>query len=73
MAVNWKKAEEYIKAGQGTKVKAKYVHNKLDESTHMATSTMLEEVLQLDPVKLKDIVYFIPCPKSPQVVENWQR
>jgi nitrous-oxide reductase len=65
MAVNWKKAEEYIKAGKGKKAKAKYVHNVLDEKTHMATSTMLEEVLQLDPVELKDIIYFIPCPKSP--------
>lgn len=65
MAVNWKKAEEYMKAGKGKKVKSKYVHNTLDEKTHMATSTMLEEVLQLDPVELKDIIYFIPCPKSP--------
>lgn len=65
MAVNWKKAEEYIKAGEGTKMKAKYAHNVLDHKTHTATSTILEDVLQLDPVKLKDIVYFIPCPKSP--------
>lgn len=65
MAVNWKKAEEYVKAGQGTKKKAKYVHNTWDESTHSATSTMMEEVLVLDPKVLKDIVYFIPCPKSP--------
>lgn len=65
MAVNWKKAEEYINAGKGTKVKAKYAHNTLDESTHMSTSKIMEEVLQLDPVQLKDIIYFIPCPKSP--------
>ena len=65
MAVNWKKAEEYIKEGKGTMTKAKYAHNKLDHSTHTATSTMMEEVLQLDPKILKDIIYFIPCPKSP--------
>lgn len=65
MAVNWKKAEEYIAAGKGKKVKARYAHNKHDEHTHMATSTILEEVLQLDPKELKDIVYFVPCPKSP--------
>lgn len=65
MAVNWKKAEEYIKAGKGKLTKAKYAHNVLDESTHMSTSTILEEVLQLDPTELKDIIYFIPCPKSP--------
>lgn len=65
MAVNWKKAEEYVKAGQGTKKKANYVHNTFNEETHTATSTMMEEVLVLDPKILKDIVYFIPCPKSP--------
>jgi nitrous-oxide reductase len=65
LAVNWKKAEEYIKAGKGKTAKAKYAHNVLDEKTHTATSTILEEVLQLDPLELKDLVYFIPCPKSP--------
>jgi nitrous-oxide reductase len=56
MAVNWKKAEEYIKAGKGKIVKAKYAHNTLDESTHLSTSKILEEVLQLDPAELKDIL-----------------
>jgi nitrous-oxide reductase len=65
MAVNWKKAEEYIKAGKGKTIKSKYAHNVLDEKTHTATSTILEQVLQLDPSELKEIVYFIPCPKSP--------
>src|SRR5687767_13520621 len=39
MAVNWKKAEEYIKAGKGSKISAKYAHNLLNEKTHTATST----------------------------------
>lgn len=65
MAVNWKKAEEYIQAGKGKKVKARYAHNLLDEKTNTAVSTMMEEVMQLDPTELKDILYFIPCPKSP--------
>ncbi len=65
MAVNWKKAEEYIKQGKGKKVKGRHAHNKLDHKSHIATSTMIEEVLQLDPKELKDIVYYIPCPKSP--------
>lgn len=65
MAVNWKKAEEYIKAGKGVKTKAKYAHNVLNEETHLASSTIMEEVLQLNPMQLKDIIYFIPCPKSP--------
>lgn len=65
MAVNWKKAEEYIKAGKGTKVKARYAHNKLDHETHTATSTIKEEVIQLNIKDFPDIAYFIPCPKSP--------
>ncbi len=65
MAVNWKKAEEYIKAGKGKKVPAEYVSNKWDEATHSATSETRKEVLVLDPKELKDIVYMIPCPKSP--------
>lgn len=65
MAVNWKKAEEYIKAGKGKKVPVEYVSNKWDEATHSATSEVRKEVLVLDPKELKDIVYMIPCPKSP--------
>ncbi len=65
MAVNWKKAEEYIKAGRGKKVKTQYIRNHWDEKTHNTVSETLTEVLQLDPVELKDICYMIPCPKSP--------
>lgn len=65
MAVNWKKAEEYIKAGKGQKMDVRYAHNKYDEATHTATSEIETEVLVLDVAELKDICYFIPCPKSP--------
>lgn len=65
MAVNWKKAEEYVKAGKGKRVKARYAHNVLDHSSGIATSTMKEDVLQLDIAEYPDIAYFIPCPKSP--------
>jgi nitrous-oxide reductase len=65
MAVNWKKAEEYLAQGKGRKEKAKYAHNVYDEKVHSATTTMEEDVMVLDVTELKDIVYFIPCPKSP--------
>ncbi|MDI9256260.1 MULTISPECIES: Sec-dependent nitrous-oxide reductase [Flavobacterium] len=65
MAVNWKKAEEYIKAGKGKKQAVKYAHNKWNEKTHTATSEIKNEVLVLDAAALKDICYMIPCPKSP--------
>lgn len=65
MAVNWKRAEEYIKQGKGKKVAAKYLRNYFDERTQTTVSETLNDVLQLDPVELKDICYMIPCPKSP--------
>jgi len=65
MAVNWKKAEEYIKAGKGKKVPAKYAHNLYNESTHSATSEIMNEVTVLDSKELSNICYMIPCPKSP--------
>ncbi|WP_114789628.1 Sec-dependent nitrous-oxide reductase [Niabella yanshanensis] len=65
MAVNWKKAEEYVKAGKGKKQPVNYAHNKYNEETHTATSEMKKEVIVLDITEFPDIVYFIPCPKSP--------
>ncbi len=64
-AVNWKKAEEYIKQGKGKKMPAKYAHNVYDEKTQTATTTMKEDVLMLDPTELPGLVYFLPTPKSP--------
>jgi nitrous-oxide reductase len=65
VAVNWKKAEEYAKAGKGKKVPAEYAHNTFDESTQTATSVIEKEVLLLDPKDCPGMVYMIPCPKSP--------
>lgn len=65
LAVNWKKAEEYLKAGKGQKKPAKYARNRWDEKTHSAKHEILNEVTVLDAVALKDICYLIPCPKSP--------
>ncbi len=60
-AVNWKKAEEYMKAGKFKTMPAKYAHNIYDEKTHSATTTWGKEVKILDP----GLVYFLPTPKSP--------
>jgi nitrous-oxide reductase len=65
MAVNWKKAEEYIAQGKGKTEKVKYAHNTYDDKTHSATSKIETEVLVLDVSEFPDIIYFIPCPKSP--------
>jgi len=65
VAINWKKAEEYVKAGKGRKMATEYYHNTIDHETHTAKSEVIREVLTLDPNELKDFVYLIPCPKSP--------
>jgi nitrous-oxide reductase len=65
MAVNWKKAEEFVKAGKAKKEAVKYAHNIYNEKTHTATSTLMNEVLVLDPKDCPGMLYFIPCPKSP--------
>jgi len=65
LAVNWKKAEEYLKANKGKKEPAEYAHNVYDEKTHSATSTIIKEVMTLDPKDCPGMLYFIPCPKSP--------
>ena len=65
LAVNWKKVEEYVKQGKGRKQTVKYAHNKYDEATHSATSTIETETTIIDYKDFPDIVYLIPCPKSP--------
>ena len=55
MAVNWKKAEEYLKAGKGVKQKVRYAHNVWDEHTHTGVSTIKNEVTVLDVATLKDL------------------
>ena len=64
-AVNWKKIEEYVNNGGGTKMAANYAHNVYDESTHTATSTMKKEVLTVNPADVPGAIYFLPTPKSP--------
>ena len=65
MALNWKKAEEYIKAGKGRKQAVKYAHNTFSDKTHSATSEIKTEVLVIDSKDFTDLCYFMPCPKSP--------
>lgn len=65
LAVNWKKAEEYVKAGKGVKQKVQYAHNKYDEKSHTAKSEIRTEVTVLDPTQFPEICYLVPCPKSP--------
>ncbi len=70
LAVNWKKAEEYLKAGKGRKMtNLKYAHNVYDEASHTAKTTIKNEVIVLNSAELEGLCYFIPCPKSPHGVD----
>lgn len=64
-AINWKKIEEYVNNGGGTKMPANYAHNVYDEHSHTGTTTMKDEVLTVDPTKVPGAVFFLPTPKSP--------
>ena len=68
-AVNWKKAEEYIKAGKFKEMPANYADNEYDEHTHTATSTMKKKVKVLIPEECPGLVYYLPTPKSPHGVD----
>lgn len=68
-AVNWKKAEEYIKQGKFKEIPARYAHNVYDEGSHIATSTMKDKVKVLIPEECPGLVYFLPTPKSPHGVD----
>lgn len=69
MALNWKKAEELIKQGKGKQTPANYAHNVLNEKSHTASSTMMKSVLVLDIKDHPELIYYIPCPKSPHGVD----
>ncbi len=65
MAVNWKKAEEYVAQGKAKDMNTEYYHNSYDESSHTASSEVLKTEKILDPKDCPGMIYYIPCPKSP--------
>jgi len=64
-AINWKKIEEYVNKGGGTKMATNYAHNVYSDETHSATSTMMKEVLIVNPADVPGAIFFLPTPKSP--------
>ncbi len=65
VAINWKKIEEYVANGGGKKVPTKYAHNVYNDETHSAKTTMITEVLTVDPADVPGAIYLLPTPKSP--------
>ncbi len=68
-AINWKKAEEYIKAGKYKEMPAEHHINTYDEKSHVATSKLQKTVKVLTPEDCPGLVYFMPTPKSPHGVD----
>jgi nitrous-oxide reductase len=68
-AVNWKKAEEYIAAGNFEEWPTNYYNNEFDEHTQTATSKKVDKVKVLIPEKCPGLVYYLPTPKSPHGVD----
>jgi nitrous-oxide reductase len=69
MAINWKKAEEYVKAGKAEIHEGVHKHNYWDDRKHMAISETIKTVKVLDFKDCPDMIYYIPCPKSPHGVD----
>lgn len=68
-AVNWKKAEEYMAAGNFKEIPANYLNNEYSDHTHSAVSKKNTSVKVLIPEECPGLVYFIPTPKSPHGVD----
>jgi nitrous-oxide reductase len=68
-AVNWKKAEEYIAAGNFKEMDAEYYNNEMDESTQAAKSIINKKVRVLIPADCPGLIYYMPTPKSPHGVD----
>lgn len=69
LAINWRKAEQYVKEGKYKDVPAKYYRNYMNHETQTATSEINEMVKMLDAKDFPDLMYLIPCPKSPHGVD----
>ncbi|MFV0530841.1 MAG: Sec-dependent nitrous-oxide reductase [Flavobacteriales bacterium] len=68
-AINWKKAEEYIKEGKFKEIPANYTNNEYSDEVHSATTKRYDKVKVLDPADCPGLVYFLPTPKSPHGVD----
>lgn len=68
-AVNWKKAEEYVKQGKAKTFNANYFRNYFDEKKHMGFAEQKNSVKVLLPEDCPGLIYYLPTPKSPHGVD----
>lgn len=69
LAINWKKAEEYVAQGKAKMRPSTYVHNYTDEAKQTAVSEVKKGSLVLNSKDCPGMLYLIPCPKSPHGVD----
>ncbi len=69
LAVNWRKAEEAMRAGRGRRMPAAYRHNRYDESQGTVVSREKNDVLVISPADLEGALFLLPTPKSPHGVD----
>jgi nitrous-oxide reductase len=68
-AVNWKRLEQCVAAGESENWPANYAHNVYNHSTHSATTEMKKTVKVIKPDECEGSIYYLPTPKSPHGVD----
>ena len=68
-AVNYKRAEACVAEGKAKATPSEYLHNVLDDKSHVAKSEKKTSVKMLDPRDCPGVVYYLPTPKSPHGVD----
>ncbi len=69
LAINWKKAEEYVAQGKFHEMDGLHYSNYMDEHTQTASSEVRRKVKVILPSECPGIVYYLPTPKSPHGVD----
>lgn len=64
-AVNWKRLEDCVEDGKGTRVEADYRHNVMDEFTRAGRTETKRSVMTILPSACDGAIYYMPTPKSP--------
>jgi nitrous-oxide reductase len=67
LAVNWRMAEEAMRAGRGRRAAAEYYHNYYQDGTVL--TNVLDGVLELNPADIPGGLFLLPTPKSPHGVD----
>lgn len=69
-AIDYRRAESCVAAGQGTStMPANYDHNVIDDRSNVAHVERKTSVTALDPSRCDGVMYFLPTPKSPHGVD----